>query len=258
MPRSIWNGTITFGAVAVPIKVSSAVQDKAVHFHQVHLRDGARIAHKRICSKDGQEVDYKDVAKGYERSDGEFVLLSDEEIAAAAGENSHRIELEEFVCAADIDPVFYERTYFLGVGDGGEAPYRLVHDALARTDRVGIGRWVFHNREYLVSVRAREDILVLDTMRFADELAGPDALELSEPKRAPGKREIEMAGTLVESLHDRFDPSAFSDEHRKALLALIRRKAKGEEIEIPSPPEAKAAPDLLAALEASLKKGKRR
>ena len=257
MPRSIWNGTISFGAVAVPIKVSSAIEDKGVHFHQVHLPDGARISYKRICSKEGKEVDYKDVAKGYERSDGEFVLLSDDEIAAAAGENSHRIELEEFVCAADIDPIFYERTYYLGAGEDGEAPYRLVHDALAKTDRVGIGRWVFHNREYLVAVRARDELLVLHTVRFADELANPDEIDVPEPKRAPGKREVEMAATLVDSLHDRFDPGAFSDEHRKELLALIRRKAKGEEIEIPSPKEPEPAPDLLAALEASLKKGKR-
>src|SRR4051794_380209 len=114
MPRSIWNGTITFGLIAVPIKVSSAAEDKGVHFHQIHAADGARIKQKRICSKEHKEVSYKQVAMGYELRGGKYVLLSKEEIDAAAGESSHLIELEEFMCAADIDPIFYDRTYYLG------------------------------------------------------------------------------------------------------------------------------------------------
>src|SRR5579884_1416452 len=114
MPRSIWNGTITFGLTSVPVKVYSATEDKTVHFHQVHAKDGARIKQKRICSKEDKEVPYKQVAKGYEVDSGEYVLLSNDEIAAAAGDRSHLIELEEFVCAPEIDPVFYDKTYYLG------------------------------------------------------------------------------------------------------------------------------------------------
>jgi len=252
MPRSIWNGTITFGLIGVPIKVTSATEDKAVHFHQVHASDGARIEQHRMCAREGTEVPYKDVAKGYEVAEGEYVLLSNDEIAAAAGENSHRIALEEFVCAADIDPVFYARTYYLAPGKDGEAPYRLVHDALARSDRVGIGRWVFHNREYLVALRSLEDVLALHTMHFAAELVPASDLELAEPSRAPGDREIEMAEALVESLHAPFELESFTDAHREKLLELIERKARGEDAEPEPVADPEPAADLLAALEASL------
>jgi DNA end-binding protein Ku len=252
MPRSIWNGTITFGLIAVPIKVHSATEDKSVHFHQVHAPDGARITQKRICAKEGKEVPYKEVVKGYEFRRGRYVVLTQEEIDAAAGERSRLIALEEFVCRADIDPVFYERTYYLGAGDGGEDAYRLLHDALERQARAGLGRWVFHNREYLVAVRALGDLLALHTMRFADELVSAKDLDVPKPSRSPGKREVEMAAQLVESLHDRFDPSAFKDEHRARLLKLIKRKAKGEKIELPAAEEPESSGDLLSALEASL------
>src|SRR5437764_101581 len=152
MPRSIWNGTITFGLIAVPVKVHSATEDRSVHFHQVHAKDGARIKQKRLCSKEGKEVPYKEVARGYEVRSAEYVLLSKDEIDAAAGESAHVIALEEFVCAADIDPVFYDRTYHLGAGEHGQDGYRLLHDALGRSGRAGLGRWVFHNREYVVAV----------------------------------------------------------------------------------------------------------
>jgi DNA end-binding protein Ku len=196
------------------------------------------------------------VAKGYEIREGEYVMLSQEEIDAAAGERSKLIELEEFVCAGDIDPVFYDRTYYLGAGDAGEDAYRLLHDALERAERAGLGRWVFHNREYLVAVRPSNGTLALHTMRFHDELVDAAELEVPEPSRKPSQREIEMAGQLVESLRDRFKPSAFKDSYRERLLELIERKAKGEEIELPAAEEPEQGDDLLAALEASLGGGK--
>jgi len=252
MPRSIWNGTITFGLIAVPIKVHSATEDRSVHFHQVHAAEGAQIKQKRICSKEHKEVPFKEVARGYELRGGKYVLLSKEEIDAAAGERSHLIELEEFVGADEIDPVFYDRTYYLGPGDDGQDAYRLMHDALERTERVGIGRWVFHNREYLAAVRAFDKALALHTMLFADELVDAAELELPKPSRAPSKREIEMAGQLVESLHEDFDPDGFQDSYRERVLELIKTKAAGKEPELPEPEEREEAPDLAAALEASL------
>jgi DNA end-binding protein Ku len=252
MPRSIWNGTITFGLIAVPIKVHSATEDRSVHFHQVHAKDGARIKQTRICSKEGKEVPYKEVAKGYEVRQGEYVLLSQDEIAAAAGERSQLIELDEFVCAPEIDPVHYDRTYYLGARDDGEDPYRLLHDALQKANRAGIGRWVFHNREYLVAVRPLDGVLALHTMRFADELIDANSLDLPAPSRAPTKREVEMARALVDSLHERFDPSAFEDSYRARVLELIESKARGEEPSVPEPEQREDSPDLMAALEASL------
>src|ERR1700733_1250045 len=252
MARSIWNGTITFGLATVPIKVHSATEDKSVHFHQVHAKDGARIKQKRICSKEGKAVPYKQVAKGYEIGKGKYVMLSQEEIDAAAGERSHVIELKEFVCSPEIDPVYYDRAYYLGAGDDGADAYRLLHDALARARRVGIGRWVFHNREYLVAVRPLDGVMVLQTMRFAAELVDPGSLDIPAPSRRPGKREIEMAGKLVESLHERFDPGAFEDSYRERVLALIDAKARGEEPDLPAVEETEDSGDLMAALEASL------
>src|SRR5579859_2478508 len=181
MPRSIWNGSVTFGLIAVPVKVSSAVEDHGVHFHQVHLRDGARIKQRRVGSQEGKEVPYDEVAKGYETSKGEYVLLEKDEIAAAAGERSRQIDLEAFVCAEEIDPGFYGRTYYLGPGKDGAAAYRLLHDALQRSARAGLGRWVFHNREYLVCVRSANGVLALHTMRFADELVGAHELDVPSP-----------------------------------------------------------------------------
>jgi DNA end-binding protein Ku len=252
MPRSIWNGAITFGLAVVPIKVHSATEDRGIHFHQVHAKDGAQIKHERICSKEGKKVPYKQVAKGYEVRDGEYVMLEQDEIDAAAGEGSHLIELEEFVCASEIDPVYYDRGYHLGIGEDGEDAYRLLHDALARADRVGIGRWVFHNREYLVAVRPRDEVLALHTMRFAAELVDVGGLDLPRPSRKPAKREIEMAGSLVDSLHQTFEPEALKDGYRQRVMELIEAKARGEDPDLPEPPESDEQLDLAAALEASL------
>jgi DNA end-binding protein Ku len=252
MPRSLWNGTITFGLTAVPIKVHSATEDKSVHFHQVHASDGAEIKQKRICSKEEREIPYKQVARGYELRGGKYVLLSKQEIGAAAGERSHLIELEEFIDANAIDPVYYDRTYYLGPGDDGQDAYRLVHDALERAQRVGIGRWVFHNREYLAAIRPLQQALALHTMHFADELVQAGDLDIPGPSRAPSGREIKMAGQLVESLHEDFDPTAFQDSYRERVLALIEAKASGEEPELPQAEEREQAPDLAAALQASL------
>jgi DNA end-binding protein Ku len=252
MPRSIWNGTITFGLTAVPIKVHSATEDHSVHFHQVHAKEGARIKQHRICTKEGKEVPFKQVAKGYELRGGEFVMLSQEEIDAAAGERLHLIEIEEFVPAGDIDPALYDRAYYLGAGDDGQDAYRLLHDALQRCERVGIGRWVFHNREYLVAIRPRAEVLALHTMHFADELVDPDGLDLPRPRRAPGKREIEMAGKLVESLHEKFRPEDFKDSYQERVHKLIEAKARGQEPDLSEAPEPGEEMDLAAALEASL------
>ena len=252
MARSIWNGTIAFGLMTVPVKLHTATESKTVRFHEVHLEDGARIEHRRFCSKEDKEVPYKEVVKGYEVGSGEYVVLDKDEISAAAGERAHVIEVEHFVDAADIDPVFYEKTYYLGAGKDGAGPYRLLHDALEQTGRAGIGRFTFHDREYLTAVRARDGVLVLHTLHFADEIVPPDSVDFEKPGKGPSKREVEMATKLVESLHTDFRPGAYKDQHRKAVLDLIERKAKGEEIEPPPEEEPEENEDLAAALEASL------
>src|SRR3954447_19663414 len=251
-PKSIWNGTIAFGGVYVPVKVHSATESKTVHFHEVHVDDGARIEHKRICPKEDKEVPYKEIVKGYEVSDGKYVVLEKEELDAAAGEQSRLIEVEEFVCAADIDPVMYDKTYYLGTQDDGKDAYRLLHDALEKADRAGIGRWVFHNREYLVAVRPLDGVLGLHTMLFHEELVPVKDLDISSPSRNPSKQEQEMAGKLLEALEAEFKPEKFEDEYRERLLEYIEAKAKGKVQSLPKRTEAEDPSDLMAALEASL------
>jgi len=260
MPRSIWNGTIAFGLMTVPVKLHTATESKTVHFSEVHLDDGARIEHRRFCSKEDREVEYKEVVKGYEVSDNTYVVLDKEEIAAAAGGRGKVIEVEHFVDAADIDPVFYEKTYYMGAGKDGAEPYRLLHDALEATGRAGIGRFTFHDREYLVAVRAVDGVLFLHTLRFADELVAGADIDVTEPSRGPGKREVEMAQRLIDTLHERFDPERYEDEYRQAVLDVIERKARGEEIAVTEEPASDDSDDLMAVLEASLggaKKGGR-
>jgi DNA end-binding protein Ku len=255
MPKSIWNGTISFGLAHVPIKLYSATESKTVSFREVHLSDGAPIEHRRLCSKEGKEVPYKEVVKGYEVAEDEYVVLERNEIKAAAGARGKVIEIEEFVPGDEIDPIFVEKTYFVGCRDDGEA-YRVFHEALKETGRVGIGRFTFHDREYLAAVRSLDGVLALHTLRFNDEVIDAGDLEVTIPRKGPSKQEANMAEQLVDSLHEKFDPTDYEDTYREAVLDLIDRKAKGKKIERPEFEEREETDDLAAALEASLK-GKR-
>ena len=252
MARSLWNGTISVGLINVPIKLYSATESKTVHFRQVHLEDGEKIEHRRFCSAEDREVAYEEVVKGFEVGDDEYVVLEKDELAAAAGDRTHVVELERFVEADAIDPVFYDRTYYAGAGEKGADAYRLLHDALERTGRAGLGRFTFHNREYLAAVRSHDGVLALHTMRFADEVVPGKSVKFSAPGRKPRDREIEMAGKLVDSLHERFDPDKRKDEYREAVLDMIKRKAAGKPPRKPKEQPPEEAPDLMAALEASL------
>jgi DNA end-binding protein Ku len=250
--RSLWNGTLTFGLVNVPVKVFSATESKSIHFHQVHLSDEARIEHRRICPKEDKEVDKDEIVMGYELSDGGYVELSKDEIAAAGGENAKLIDVEHFVPGEAIDPIFYDKTYYLGAGDDGEDAFRLLRKALDESGKVAIGRWVFHDRERLVAVRPYQGVLAMGVLNFHDEVVEADELDLPSPQKNPTKRELEMAGKLVKSLEAKFEPHKYKDSYRDAVLAVIERKQKGEEIEAPEPEEREEPDDLAAALEASL------
>jgi len=249
-PRSIWNGTITFGLVNVPIKLYTATESKTVHFTEVHAKDGAQIEHRRVCPKEDKEIDYDEVAKGYEVSPDRYVVLEKDEIKAAAGDRGKVVHLEHFVDSVEIDPVFYGKTYYVGSRDADDA-YRLLHEALRRSGRAGIGRFTFHDREYLVAVRALGDVLTLHTMRFHDELVSPDELDIPSGGRKPNKREVQMASRLVESLQEDFEPERYEDTYRESVLDLIKQKAAGKEIDLAAQEEPEHD-DLEAALAASL------
>jgi DNA end-binding protein Ku len=252
MPRSIWNGTIAFGAVAVPIKLYSAVAPKTVRFREVHIADGARIEHRTFCSKEGKEVPRDEVVKGFEVRSGRYVVVDKDEIAAAGGSRSRIIDVDRFVPLGDVDPVFFDKSYFVGPQDDGVEAYKLLRAALEETERAAVGRFTFHNREYLIALRAYANVMALHTMRFADELVPANDLDVPRADRRPDKREIAMAQKLIESLHEPFRPGRLHDEHREAVLAAIKAKANGREIEPPEPVDAEPPDDLMAALEASL------
>src|SRR4051794_26326074 len=252
MPRSIWNGTIAFGAVAVPIKLYSAVEAKTVHFHEVHVADGARVEHRTFCSKEDKEVPRDEVVKGFEVRSGRYVVVDKDEIAAAGGRRARIIDVDRFVPLADVDPVFFDKSYFVGPQDDGADAYKLLQAALEQTGRAAVGRFTFHNREYLIALRAYENVMALHTMRFADELVAAKDLEVPRAARKPDPREITMAQKLIESLHEDFRPGRLHDEHREAILAAIEAKAKGKEITAQDVPDTEPADDLMAALEASL------
>jgi DNA end-binding protein Ku len=240
--------------VRVPVKLYSATESKAVRFRERHCTDGAAIEHRRICTQEGKEVPYGETVKGFEVSSGSYVTLSKEEIATADGPGAHLIEIEHFAGREEIDPVYYDRAYNLGPGKLGDEAYLLLHEALKRSDRVGIGRFVFHNKAQLVALRALEDVIALHTMRFADELVPVDDLEIPAPQRKPSKLEVAAAGALVEQLSASFQPEDYEDTYRAALLELIERKARGEAIDAPEAEEIAPEADLLGALQASLER----
>lgn len=253
-PKSIWNGTISFGLAHVPMKLYTATESKTVHFQEVHVSDGAKVEHRRICSKEDKEIPFKEVVKGYEVKEGEFVVLEKDEVAAAAGGRGKVIELEEFVPEGDIDPIFFDKTYYVGPRDESE-PYRVFLAALERTGRVGLGRFTFRDREYLAAVRNLNGVLALHTMRFHDEIVHADDLDPPKAGKRPSKREVDMAGRLVDSLQRKFKPEDYEDTYRDAVLELIKRKAKGKELAPDEPEAEEETPDLAAALEASLGSG---
>lgn len=258
-PRSIWNGAIAFGAVNVPIKVYGALEDKSIHFRELHIKDGGEVAHV-LVGPDGEEVPKERIAKGYEIAPDEYVLLTNDEIKAADAPARRAIELSEFVDAAAIDPVFYDKPYWLAPQKGAESVYALLASALAKTERVGVGHVVLRAREQLVSVGQLDGVLRMHVMRFADELVDARELDVARPSRAPSKKEVEMAAALVDTLAESFDPSKYKDTYRERVLEVVRRKEAGEKIALPPPEEPEEPDDLAAALEASLKatkKGKR-
>src|SRR4051812_12982085 len=256
MPRSIWTGAISFGLVTVPVKLYSAVQRKTVRFHQLDAEGGVRINQRRVNPVSGEEVPYERLVKGYEIAPDKYVLIDPGELEALQPEKTRTIDIEDFVELTDIDPVFYDHPYYLAPGAGGAKPYRLLLDAMAETGKVGIATVVIRSKQHLVALRPMGDVLGMATMLFADELVDPERIDdIPDPDDVKTTdRELAIAKQLVESLAGEFDPTKYRDTYREEVLALIERKAAGEEIAVqPAVEEApKEVPDLMSALQASL------
>ena len=254
MPHAIWTGSVSFGLVTVPVRVVSATRSQDVRFHQLEEGTTSRIRYRRVSEQTGEEVPNDRIVKGYELESGNYVVIDSDELAALAPKASRQIEIEDFVDLDEIDPVYFEQPYFLVPDKDAAKAYRLLADVMQEQSKVAIGRFVMRSKEALVAIRAVDGVLVLETMRYADEVLAPDREgAIPEPAAPPTEREMEMARQLVSSLATTFDPEKYRDEYREELLGLIERKASGEEILVPDAPEEPAKVlDLMAALEASL------
>ena len=255
MARAIWSGAISFGLVNVPVKLYTATQPKAVRFNQLSGKTGARIRQKRVDPTTDQEVPYEDIVKGYEITADRYVTITNEELEALDPKATKTIDIEEFVDLADIDPIYYDHNYYLAPTAGGAKAYRLLLDAMRESGKIGIGKVVIRSKQQLCALRPVSDVLALTTMLWGDEVLSPDRLdEIGDIEEAQATdRELRMAEQLIESLSAQFEPEKFHDEYREQVLAMIERKAAGEEIAVqPQAEEPAAAPDLMAALEASL------
>ncbi len=255
MPRPIWSGSISFGLVNVPVKLFTAVSQKDVRFHQLHSVDNARIKQKRVCAADGEEVPFEEIVKGYEIAPDQYVVIEPEELEAFDPQATHTIDIEEFVDLDQIDPIHFERPYYLVPDDRSAKPYRLLARALADTDKVAIARFVMRTKQYLCALRVLDGVLVLATMLYADEVVPHAELDgVPGDDVAVSDRELAMARSLVESLaSDDFDLGKYRDTYRERVMDLIEQKAAGEVVLAPAAErEPTRVVDLMAALEASV------
>jgi DNA end-binding protein Ku len=252
----MWTGAISFGLVTVPVKLYSAVSRKTVRFHQLNGKTGVRIQQRRVDPTTGDEVAYEDIVKGYELAPDRYVVIQGEELEALDPKKTRTIEIEEFVELAQVDPIYFDHPYYLAPGPGGAKPYRLLLDAMRETGKIAIAKVVIRSREQLVAIRPMGDVLAMSTMVFADEVIDPKSIDdVPEADDVEVRdREVAIAKQLVESLAGDFEPERFRDTYREEVLALIERKAAGEEIAVQPARDEEAAPvpDLMAALRASL------
>lgn len=256
MARALWSGSIVFGLVNAPVRLYAAIDEHDVELHLVHRKDGSRIGYEKICKEEDKPVPDDEIAKGYERN-GRIVLLEDEDFEAARGESSKTVEISDFVSQDEIDPIYFERTYYLGPAEGAEKVYGLLVEAMARSELSAIVRFFFRDRERLGCLRVRDGVLLLERMYFADEIRSTDGIA-PEKRRKPPKRELDLALGLIDSYRGTFDPGRYEDTYHDRLLEIIVRKARGETIAAPEVEERSEPADLLAALRESVEQAKSR
>ncbi|MFP5370998.1 MAG: Ku protein [Actinomycetes bacterium] len=255
--RSIWRGAVSFGLVSIGVKLYSATEDKDIRFHQVHATDGGRIKYKRVCSIDGEEVEYADIAKGYELPDGQVVILTDEDFDELPLSTRREIEVLQFVDQDEIDPIHFEKTYYLEPEGPAARPYVLLRDALQNAGQVAITKIAIRQRESLAALRVRDGVLVLHTMRWPDEIRTPDFAFLDEDISVR-PQELKMAEALIASMTGEFDAAAFTDDYREAMTALLEAKQSGGEVQqVPEVADDGAAVvDLMSALRRSVERAR--
>jgi DNA end-binding protein Ku len=250
MPRAIWKGSISFGLVNAPVAMYAAISERNLHFHLVHKTDMAPIGYQKTCKRHKKPVPDKEIARAFDLK-GKTVLLDDRDFEAARAEGYHAITVLDFVPLDQIDPIYFERTFFLGPADeGAEHVYALLAKALEKSELAAVCSYIFHQREHLGCLRSRDGVLLLEKLYFADEVR-------PHKEHRPGgqridRRELQMAQDLIDRMAGDFDIGRYKDRYRQQLMGVIRKKARGQKIEVPEAPKAETAPDLLEALRASL------
>jgi DNA end-binding protein Ku len=256
MARAIWTGSVSFGLVNVPVGLFSATQDHEVHFHQFQKGTSSRIRYERVNEDTGDEVEYQDIVKGAEVSDGEYVMLTQEELESVEPGRSRTIDISDFVDAAEIDPIYYQKSYYLAPSDEtATKAYSLLVKAMSKADRIGVATFVMRGRQYLAAIRPAKDVLVLETMYFADEVREPaDEVDNLPAKSRVGGKDLDMAVSLVESLTTSWHPRNYRDTYTERVEQLIEAKKKDREIVVPERAEEsdEKVSTLLDALQASI------
>ena len=249
-PRAIWTGSIAFGLVNVPVRMYSAVEEHTLHFNFVHAPDGSRIGYEKVCKAENKPVPDDEIVKAFEYEKGEWVYMTDEDFEAAAAENHRTIDIRAFVPFEDIDPIYFERTYYLGPEENGERVYSLLSRAMDDSGLAGVAKWVMRDRQNLGLLRVRDGAIALERMHFADEIRSTEGIAPGDVKL--DKSELEMAAQLIEQYSGKFKPEEYRDTYRDALCEIIEAKRKGEVVRVGAEPEPEAPTDLMAALRASV------
>jgi DNA end-binding protein Ku len=257
MPRPFWKGAISFGMVSIPVKLYTATDEKDVHFNMLHAPDMSRIRQRRFCAEEEVEVPADEIVKGYEISPGRYVVMDEADFENVPINTTHTIDIKDFVSLEDIDPILYQKTYFLEPEDLGLKPFALLMAALRATKRVAIAKVTLRQKEQLCSLRIYNDTIALETMFYADEVRSTGEIAVPGENVEVSERELNMAVSLVDMLSGEFNFSQYHDNYRQALLDVIAKKAEGIEIEAPAPVAAKIT-DLTEALRASVEEARRR
>lgn len=257
MPRPLWKGAISFGMVSIPIRLYTATDEKDVRFNLLHEPDRSRIRNKRVCIDEDVEVEGDEIVRGYEIAPGQYVIVDEEDLDKVPVNSTHTIEIAEFVSLENIDPIFYQKTYYLEPEEIGAKPFALLRKALQETNKVAIAKITLRQKEHLCTLRVYENTIALETMFYADEIRSAGDLSVPAEDVKISEKELQMAKSLVEMLSDDFDATEYSDTYREALLEIIRMKAEGEVIVTPKAQPAKVT-DLMEALQASVEQARQR
>jgi DNA end-binding protein Ku len=257
MPRPLWKGAISFGMVSIPIKLYTATEEKDVRFNLLHRTDHSRIKQKRFCAEEDIELEQQDIVKGYEISPGRYVLMEDEDFEKVPVSTTRAIEITDFVSLDQIDPIYYQKTYYLEPEELGKKPFALLMRALEESGRVAIAKVSLRQKEQLCTLRVYQNTIAMETMFYADEIRSPADLDVPGPDMEVSDRELTMARSLIDMLTQEVDFASYKDAYREALLEVIRKKAEGELVEVPQPVAAKVT-DLMEALRASVEEARRK